>query len=132
LPDTGPGAVVMLTQVAGAAFCNGPCDGPATFVNDFPGYDDPQHPIDLTINFSQRNHGQARSDLNHAQVYKLAEDGTSSVVPDCGTASHHGKGSGTASGVADPAPCVARTFTSGSQVGFEILYLSGDPGFSRR
>ena len=51
LPNTGSGAPILITQGPGS-FCNGPCSGPATDISSFPGYDDPNHPIHLTLTYT--------------------------------------------------------------------------------
>jgi hypothetical protein len=145
----GPGASVTMEQRTGTAFCNGPCVGPATFINDFPGYENPNEPIILDLSFKQPNIVKALVDYATSSVYKTV-DGTVGVkVPDCAdnpawtnaqkraAALRRLLRVGTMSGIANPSPCVdARSITpapgGGWFVNFRVLYLSGDPGVGRR
>ncbi len=151
LPNTGPGATVTLTQQAsGNTFCQGPCNGTATFVSDFGGYSDPAHPIDLKLTFLDTGALATLKDYALSTIYKVRDDATVGVpVPDCKdnpswTAKQKAAAAlrrlvrlGTQSGIANPAPCVDRrtvAYVGHSQyaVTFEILFLSDDGGFSRR
>jgi uncharacterized repeat protein (TIGR01451 family) len=152
---TPPGAFVSLDHVFGADFCNGTCTGPATFVNNFPGYTDAHHPIDLKLTLRHPNVVAALRDYAFAKGYKLIDDpsspafGTVIVIPDCkdnpswtpkqkkAAALRRLLRVGTHSGIADPSPCIdGRTITRRRdgvwQTTFEILYLSNDGGFARR
>jgi uncharacterized repeat protein (TIGR01451 family) len=128
-PDT-DGAPVIITQGPGT-FCDGPCTGPTTTISAFPGYDDPNAPIHVTISFVFEGI-TAAADSYGAAVWKNTdplhpEDG--SVVPSCDTLH---------AGVANPSPCVdGRTISEpilGEKyiVSFDINYLSGDPKFGTR
>jgi hypothetical protein len=85
LPNTGPGATITLTQRAtGNNFCQGPCNGTATFVSDFPGYPDKLHPIDLKLTFLDANPIAGLLDYAFSTIYKVRDDATVGVpVPDC-------------------------------------------------
>jgi uncharacterized repeat protein (TIGR01451 family) len=151
LPNTGPGATITLTQVpTGNNFCDGPCNGTATFISNFPGYSDPTHPIDLKLTFADGSLSAARNDFATSTIYKVRDNQTVGVaVPDCSdnpnwtTAQKQAAANrrllrvGTQSGIANPSPCVdSRTITKVSdtqyKVTFEILYLSDDGGFARK
>ncbi|HEY5170386.1 MAG TPA: DUF11 domain-containing protein, partial [Acidimicrobiia bacterium] len=152
LPNTGPGATVTLTQQpTGNNFCNGPCNGTATFISDFPGYSDPVRPIDLKLTFADGSSlATARNDYATSTIYKVRDNQTVGVpVPDCSdnpswtpaqkqaAAVRRLLRVGTQSGIANPSPCVdSRTITKVSstqyKVTFEILFLSDDGGFARR
>lgn len=127
LPNTGDGAGVEITQGDGS-FCNGQCQGPATTINDFDGYDDPNNPIHLTLEFNFTNIVQAAQAYG-SDIYKDDENnpGNGTIVPRCSSA-----------GIATPHPCVdgaPNIVDNGNftyTVTFEILYLSGDPKFARR
>ena len=133
LPDSGPGAPIVITQGDGS-FCDGPCSGPATTVSDFPGYDDPAHPIRLRLTFTFNGEGDnltAAADAYGSTIYKNndpMQPNVGTVVPFC---------SSIGAGVAVPHPCIDAhtiqqpTFNS-FVVTFDILYLSGDPTFARR
>jgi uncharacterized repeat protein (TIGR01451 family) len=152
---TGPGARVTLDHVFGAGFCTGTCTGPATFVNNFPGYTDAHHPIDLKLTIRFPNRAAARKDFAKGKGYKLVDDpnspayGSVTVIPDCkddpswttaqkkAAAQRRRSRLGTHSGIADPSPCIdSRTITQRAdgvwQTTYEILYLSNDGGFARR
>ena len=133
LPDSGPGAPIVITQVPGS-FCDGPCSGPATTVSDFPGYDDPTHPIRLHLTFTFDGEGDnltAAADAYGSTIYKNGDPmqpNVGTVVPFC---------SSVGAGVAVPHPCVdAHTISQPTfntfVVTFDILYISGDPTFGRR
>jgi uncharacterized repeat protein (TIGR01451 family) len=133
LPDTGDGAAVIITQGEGT-FCDGPCTGTATTINDFDGYEDPSNPIRVRLQFdfpdSETSLPDA-ADAYAADIYKNTDpenptDG--SLVPFCDILG---------AGVAIPSPCIdARSITQPEPnsfvVTFDILYLSGDPKFARR
>jgi len=133
LPNTGPGAPVIMTQGDGA-FCSGPCSGPATTISDFPGYSDPNQPIRLTLDYSFPDAPGsllAAVTAYGSTIYKNVDPenpNVGSTVPFCALPG---------GGIALPSPCVngrsidQPTFNS-FVVGFEILYLSGDPKFARR
>ena len=133
LPDSGPGAPIVITQGPGS-FCEGPCSGPATTVSDFPGYDDPTHPIRLHLTFTFDGEGDNLTDAADAYgatIYKNIDPlqpNVGTVVPFC---------SSVGAGVAVPHPCVdAHTISQPTfntfVVTFDILYISGDPTFARR
>ncbi len=133
LPDSGPGAPIVITQGDGS-FCDGPCAGPATTVSDFPGYDDPNQPIRLRLTFTFDGEGDnltAAADAYGATIYKNSDPmqpTVGTVVPFC---------SSVGAGVAVPHPCVdahtiAQPTFNSFVVTFDILYLSGDPTFARR
>ena len=133
LPDSGPGAPIVITQGDGS-FCGGPCAGPATTVSDFPGYDDPNHPIRLRLTFTFNGEGDnltAAADAYGSTIYKNndpVQPTVGTVVPFC---------SSVGAGVAVPHPCVdahtiAQPTFNSFVVTFDILYLSGDPTFARR
>ncbi len=151
LPNTGTGAPVTITQIpSGNTFCNGPCNGTASFISDFPGYSDSHHPIALKLAF--RDHGVFPTLIDYftSTIYKVRDNETVGVaIPDCKddpTWNRAQKAAakfrrkfriGTLSGIANPAPCVdARTIerVSGNDyvVTFTILYLSDDGGWARR
>ncbi len=151
LPNTGTGATITLRQVpTGNTFCNGPCNGTATFISNFPGYSDPAHPIDLKLTFADGSLAAARNDFAMSTIYKVRDNETVGVpVPDCNdnpnwtpaqmqaAANRRLLRVGTQSGIANPAPCVdSRSITKVSntqyKVTFEILYLSDDGGFARK
>jgi uncharacterized repeat protein (TIGR01451 family) len=151
LPNTGVGSVVTITQrPSGNNFCQGACNGTASFVSDFPGYNDPTHPIRLKLTFTDSNVVTGLTDYATSTIYKVRDDATVGVkVPDCKdnpawTSKQKAEAAlrrllraGTQSGIANPAPCVdKRTIVKGSgntyKVTFEILFLSDDGGFSRR
>jgi len=151
LPNTGPGATVTLTQQpTGNNFCNGPCNGTATFISNFGGYSNPLHPIDLRLTFADAGLAGALKDYATSTIYKVRDNQTVGVVvPDCNdnpTWTPRQKLSaairrllrvGTQSGIANPSPCVdSRVITKVSntqyKVTFEILYLSDDGGFARK
>jgi uncharacterized repeat protein (TIGR01451 family) len=129
LPNTGDGAPVVITQGDGT-FCDGPCEGPTTTINDFSGYSDPNHPITLvlTYNFTDIT---AAADAYGATIYKNDDpENPSTGVPvaQCTTQG---------AGVAVPHPCVdAHTIAEPAfheyVVTFTIRYISGDPSFGRR
>jgi len=146
---------VTLNHVFGANFCAGTCTGPATFINNFTGYLDPHHPIDLKLTLRFPNALAALKDYALAKGYKFFDDpssprfGTTIVIPDCkddpswtkaqkkAAAVRRALRLGTHSGIADPNPCIdSRTITRRSdgvwQTTFEILYLSDDGGVGRR
>jgi len=134
LPNTGPGAPVLITQGTGS-FCDGPCDGTATTISDFPGYNDPNEPIhvELVYNFPASDpNSLTNAAIAFGQtIWKNTDPenpDVGSTVPTCTTPG---------SGNAFPSPCVdARTISQPSLgnfvVTFEIVYLSGDPKFARR
>jgi uncharacterized repeat protein (TIGR01451 family) len=147
LPGTGNGAPVVLTQGPGN-FCLGPCKGPATEVSEFPGYDDPNHPIRLVLEYG------FATDLPGAAVAFATDDifkydgvNPPAIVPDCNddpswtpqqkadAAARRAQRLGTQSGIASPSPCInSRAIVAvggGYQVAYEVLYLSGDPRFAR-
>ena len=151
----GPGAFVTVNHVFGAGFCAGTCTGPATFVNNFAGYNDPRHPINLKLTLRHPNLIAALLDYALAKGYKYYDDpsspffGTTIVIPDCKDDPSWTREQkkvaalrrlfrlGTQSGIADPNPCIdSRTITRRTdgvwQTTFEILYLSNDGGFGRR
>ncbi len=151
LPNSGNGAPVTITQQpSGNNFCNGPCNGTASFISDFPGYSDPYQPIDLKLTFADHGFITALKDYALSTIYKVRDNETVGVVvPDCqdnpawtpreklAAAIRRAWRAGTQSGIANPAPCVdRRTITKGHgdtyYVTFEILFLSDDGGFSRR
>ena len=149
LPNTGPGATVTLTQGTGN-FCAGPCVGPATGVNSFPGYNDPNHPITLTLAYAEPNLLRSLIDFFTSTVYKQADNQITGVkIGDCAdnptwTTTQKRTAAlrrllrlGTQSGIANPSPCIdARNIVALPnhqwQVTFTILYLSGDPHFARK
>jgi uncharacterized repeat protein (TIGR01451 family) len=155
LPNTGGGAPVTITQANGAQFCNGPCNGPASSINNFGGYLDPTHPIHLVLTFTDPNVVSALKDFTISTVYKHFDNDPATVghvVPDCldnpaWTPAQKAAAKlrrllrlGTQSGIANPAPCVdSRTITPLTknlitgpyQVTFTILYLSDDGTYSR-
>ena len=133
LPEGGAGAPIIITQGEGT-FCDGPCTGPATTISDFPGYDDPNHPIHLTLTYNFPAGPTSLLDFATAfnsNIYKNDDPLHPSVgtpVPFCPTPG---------AGIATPHPCVdARTVQEPSFgtfiLTFEIVYLSGDPTFARR
>ena len=151
LPNTGPGASITITQQpTGNTFCNGPCNGTATFISDFGGYPDPLHPINLKLTFSDSGLIPALKDYAFSTIYKVRDNQFVGVpVPDCKDNPNWTRAQklfaalrrllrlGTQSGIANPAPCVdSRSITRVSntlyKVTFEILYVSDDGGFARR
>ncbi len=133
LPGSGPGAPIVITQGDGS-FCGGPCSGSATTISDFPGYDDPSHPIRLRLTFTFNGEGDnltAAADAYGSAIYKNSnpmQPTVGTIVPFC---------SSVGAGVAVPHPCVdAHTISEPSYhsfvVTFDILYVSGDPTFGRR
>jgi uncharacterized repeat protein (TIGR01451 family) len=133
LPNTGDGAPVEITQADGT-FCDGPCEGPATTISEFGGYDDPNHPIHLTLDYTFPDSPTSLFDAATAfgsQIYKNDDPlhpNTGTVVPLCNVQG---------AGVAVPHPCVdgrniVQTSPNTFVVSFEILYVSGDPKFARR
>ena len=133
LPNTGPGAPILLTQGPGS-FCNGPCSGLATDISSFPGYDDPNHPIHLTLTYTFPDSPTSLTDAATAfgsEIYKNDDPSHPDVgvtVPLCDVQG---------SGIASPHACVdGHTITQPTPnsfvVTFEILYLSGDPRMARR
>ena len=151
LPNTGPGAAITITQQpTGNTFCNGPCNGTATFISDFGGYPDPLHPINLKLTFSDSGLIPALKDYAFSTIYKVRDNQVVGVpVPDCRDNPNWTRAQklfaalrrllrlGTQSGIANPAPCVdSRSITRVSntlyKVTFEILYVSDDGGFARR
>jgi uncharacterized repeat protein (TIGR01451 family) len=133
LPNTGDGAAVVITQGEGT-FCDGPCTGTATTINDFDGYEDPNNPIRVRLQFdfpSSETSLADAADAYGADIYKNTDPENPSVgslVPFCDTLG---------AGVAIPSPCVdARSITQPEPnsfvVTFDIVYLSGDPKFARR
>ena len=149
LPNVGPGATVTLTQAGGAMFCNGPCTGPATSINNFAGYNDPTRPIILKLSYADPNLVAALKDYGTSTMYKQADNQIGGVkISDCldnptWTTSQKRAAAlrrilrlGTQSGIANPSPCVdARNIVALPhnqwQVTFTILYLSGDPRFAK-
>jgi uncharacterized repeat protein (TIGR01451 family) len=153
LPNTGEGAPVQLTQTNGATFCAGSCTGPATFVSDFGGYNDPQHPIRLSLSFTDPTLATTLADYLKSTVYKVRDNQTvGTAVPDCAdnpawtkaqkfaAAVRRALRIGTESGIANPSPCVdQRSVTALTKnvngpylVTFVVLYLSDDGGYARR
>jgi uncharacterized repeat protein (TIGR01451 family) len=133
LPNTGPGAPILLTQGPGS-FCNGPCSGLATDISSFPGYDDPNHPIHLTLTYTFPDSATSLTEAATAfgaEIYKNDDPSHPDVgvtVPLCDVQG---------SGIASPHACVdGHTITQPTPnsfvVTFEILYLSGDPRMARR
>jgi uncharacterized repeat protein (TIGR01451 family) len=134
LPNTGPGAGVEITQGEGT-FCDGPCTGTATTINDFDGYDDPNAPIKVTLEFNfpdtLPDSLTEAANAYGATIYKNTDPenpSVGSVVPFCDTLG---------AGVAIPSPCIdARSISQPTPnnfvVRFTIVYLSGDPKFARR
>ena len=107
---------------------------PATTISDFPGYDDPNHPIRLRLTFTFNGEGDnltAAADAYGSTIYKNNDPmnpTVGTVVPFCSTVG---------AGVAVPHPCIdAHTISQPTfnsfVVTFDILYLSGDPTFARR
>jgi uncharacterized repeat protein (TIGR01451 family) len=144
----GPGAVVMLTQAPGN-FCAGACTGPATEVNNFPGYSNPKFPISLTLAYAEPNAAKALADFLTTTVYKQTGTGPGVKIRDCvdnpawttkqkqAAALRRTLRLGTQSGIANPSPCVdARSIVSLPnkqwRVTYTVLYLSGDPHFGRK
>ena len=144
----GPGAVVTLTQAAGN-FCAGACNGPATEVNNFPGYSNPNFPISLKLVFAEPNGVKALADFITATLYKQSGTSAGVKIRDCvdnpawttkqkqAAALRRTLRLGTQSGIANPSPCVdARSVVAlpGNkwQTTYTILYLSGDPRFARK
>jgi uncharacterized repeat protein (TIGR01451 family) len=133
LPNTGNGAPVVITQGDGS-FCDGPCDGTTTTINDFAGYPDPLFPIHLELAFtfpdSPTSLFQAATAFGQS-IYKNDDPlnpNVGTVVPSCTTPG---------AGVAIPHPCLdAKNITQPTPntfvVTFEIVYVSGDPKFGRR
>jgi|GEM_PF-5109622 conserved repeat domain len=132
LPEGGPGAPIIITQGDGT-FCDGPCAGPATEISPFPGYDDPNNPIHLTLTYNFPSSPNSLTDAASAfgsTIFKNDDPlhpNLGTVVPFCSTVG---------GGVAIPHPCIdAHTITQPSfnsfVVTFEILYISGDPRFAR-
>ncbi len=129
LPNTGEGAPVLITQGEGT-FCDGPCEGPTTTINDFSGYSDPNNPITLVLTYNFTDITEA-AEAYGSQIYKNdnpAEPNEGVPVADCTTQG---------GGVAIPHPCVdAHTIADPAfheyVVTFTIRYISGDPSFGRR
>jgi uncharacterized repeat protein (TIGR01451 family) len=133
LPNTGDGAPVIITQGEGT-FCDGPCDGTATTISDFPGYNDPNEPIHVELVYNFPDSPTSLTDAATAfgqQIYKNTDPdnpNVGSIVPICTTPG---------SGNAFPSPCLdGRSITQPTPnsfvVKFQIVYLSGDPKFARR
>ena len=133
LPDTGDGAPIRLTQGPGS-FCDGPCSGIATDISSFPGYDDPDHPIRVTLTYAFPASPTSLTDAATAfgsTIYKNDDPShpdVGVVVPTCAAPG---------SGVAIPHPCVdGHTISQPSPnsfvVTFDIVYLSGDPRMAHR
>jgi hypothetical protein len=133
LPNTGNGAAVVITQGDGS-FCDGPCEGTTTTINDFPGYSDPNAPIELELAFTFPDSPTSLFDAATAfgqSIYKNDDPlnpNVGTIVPTCATPG---------AGVAIPHPCVdGKNITQPSPntfvVSFKILYISGDPKFGRR
>jgi uncharacterized repeat protein (TIGR01451 family) len=135
LPNTGDGAAVIITQGSGT-FCDGPCTGTATTINDFGGYSDPANPIhvQLVFEFFDADEGDSLTDAADAYgatIYKNTDPenpNVGSVVPFCDTPG---------AGVAVPHPCIdghsiTQPTPNNFVVTFDILYVSGDPKFARR
>jgi uncharacterized repeat protein (TIGR01451 family) len=129
----GDGAAVIITQGAGT-FCDGPCEGTTTTINDFDGYNDPNFPIRVRLEFDfpdSESSLEDAADAYAADIYKNTDPENPSVgslVPFCATEG---------AGVAIPSPCIDdRSLTQTSPnvflVTFDIVYLSGDPKFGRR
>jgi uncharacterized repeat protein (TIGR01451 family) len=154
LPNTGGGAPITITQANGAQFCNGPCNGPASSINNFTGYNDPTHPLVLVLTYTDSGRNPALQDFQHSTVYKHFDNDPPNVghaIPDCAdnpawtsaqkqqAKVRRAQRDGTQSGIANPSPCVdQRTITALSsstvgpyQVTFTILYLSDDGTYSR-
>ena len=85
LPNTGVGSPITITQrPTGNNFCQGPCNGTASFVSDFPGYNDATHPIHLKLTFTDSNVIAGLVDYATSTIYKVRDDATVGVpVPDC-------------------------------------------------
>ncbi len=153
LPKTGTGAPVQIQQTNGANFCAGACTGPASFINDFGGYNDPNNPIQLSLKFTDPTLASALTDYATSTVYKVRDGETVGVVvPDCAdnptwtnaqkfaAAVRRAFRLGTQSGIANPAPCVdARSIAPVGKnlagpyvVTFVVNYLSDDGGYARR
>jgi uncharacterized repeat protein (TIGR01451 family) len=133
LPNTGNGAPVVITQGDGT-FCQGPCDGTTTTINDFPGYPDPNSPIQLELSWTFPDSPTSLFDAATAfgqQIYKNDDPlnpNVGTVVANCTTQG---------AGVAIPHPCLdGKSITQPSPntfvVTFKVLYVSGDPKFGRR
>ena len=133
LPNTGPGAPVIITQGEGT-FCDGPCADTATTINDFPGYPDPLFPIRVSLDYTFPDSPTSLIEAATAfgsTIYKNTDPenpDVGSVVPACTTPG---------AGVAIPSPCVdAKNITQPTPntfvVTFDIVYTSGDPKFARR
>jgi uncharacterized repeat protein (TIGR01451 family) len=133
LPNTGTGAPVVITQGDGT-FCEGPCDGTTTTINDFPGYPDPNSPIQLELSWTFPDSPTSLFDAATAfgqQIYKNDDPlnpNVGTVVANCTTQG---------AGVAIPHPCLdAKSISQPSPntfvVTFKVLYVSGDPKFGRR
>lgn len=133
LPDTGDGAPILLTQGPGS-FCDGPCSGPATDISSFPGYDDPNHPIHLTLTYTFPDSPTSLTDAATAfnsTIYKNDDPSHPDVGEIVQLCAVQGDG------VANPRPCVdGNTITQPTPnsfvVTFEIVYLSGDPRAARK
>lgn len=148
LPNTGDGAPITITQ-GPSDQCGGPCIGPATTVSDFPGYDDPNNPIRLVLDYTFPNDlvGAAVA-FASSNIYKDDFVNPPAIVPDCNddpswsaaekaaAAERRMQRLGTQSGIASPSPCIDRRNITVDEniytVTFEVLYLSGDPRFARR
>ena len=133
LPNTGNGAPVVITQGDGS-FCDGPCDGTTTTINDFAGYPDPNFPIHLELAYTFPDSPTSLFEAATAfgqTIYKNDDPlnpNVGTVVPSCTTPG---------AGVAIPHPCLdAKNITQPTPntfvVTFEIVYVSGDPKFGRR
>jgi uncharacterized repeat protein (TIGR01451 family) len=123
LPNTGPGAPVIITQDGAGNFCGGPCVGPTTNVAATPDYDDTANPVKLkvTYNFAPGDPESFPDALTAAAIAfskSMYTSGGTLIAP-CAPA-----------GTASPDPCLnAKTISEpvhGSfAVTFEILYTSG-------
>ena len=133
LPDTGDGAPIVVTQGNGT-FCNGPCTGTVTTISAFPGYDDPNHPIHLTLVYNFPSSPTSLKDAGKAyfleKIYKNSDPENPNagvLVSDC---------TSPGSGSAIPSPCVdsrdlVETTLNTYVVTFDIVYVSGDPSFGK-
>jgi uncharacterized repeat protein (TIGR01451 family) len=148
LPNTGTGAPITVTQAYSDA-CGGPCPHPDTTVADFPGYDDPNHPVRLVLDYEYPDDivGAAVA-FASANIYKFDFVNPDLLLGDCldnpawtasekaAAAARRAQRLGTQSGIANPSACVdSRTISAAGNVytvSFEVLYLSGDPVFKKR
>lgn len=124
LPNTSTGAPVLINQsMAPASFCGGPCAGPVTSVEPFPGYSNPAAPVSLRVvwNFLPGDPQSVPDPLTAAAIafnkpLYVQDSGNplvGALVPPCA-----------APGIANPNPCYnSHTITEPVHGSFAVTFV---------